>query len=116
MLDKLKTVDGTGSGLTLTCSADFRRRTSSAASRARPAGRYLQAVDAAGGVSCGADANSGGDITGVIAGSGLTGGATSGDATLGVAVPLQLTQSNADSTNEVESLTQAGIGNGLNVT
>jgi hypothetical protein len=116
VLDKIKTVDGAGSGLDAellggTALSDLQRRITGTCG----AGQYLQAVDAAGGVSCGTDANSGGDITGVTAGNGLTGGATSGNATLGVAVPLQLTQSNAGSTNEVETLTQAGIGNGLNV-
>jgi hypothetical protein len=117
VLDKLKTVDGAGSGLDadlfggLALTAFQRRVTGTCG-----AGQYVQAVDAAGGVSCGTDANSGGDITAVTAGTGLTGGATSGAATLSVAVPLQLTQSNTGSTNEVESLTQAGLGSGLNVT
>jgi hypothetical protein len=116
VLDKLKTVDGAGSGLDADLFGGFaltafqRRITGTCG-----AGQYVQAVAADGGVSCGTDANSGGDITGVTAGTGLTGGATSGDATLGVAVPLQLSQSNPGSTNEVATLTQAGLGNGLNV-
>jgi hypothetical protein len=78
-------------------------------------GQYIQSIADNGGVSCGTDANSGGDITAVTAGNGLTGGATSGDATLDVAVRLQLSQPNTGSLNEVATLTQAGIGNGLNV-
>jgi hypothetical protein len=116
VLDKLKTVDGAGSGLDADLFGGFaltafqRRITGTCGT-----GQYLQAVAADGSVSCGTDANSGGDITGVTAGTGLTGGATSGDAMLSVAVPLQLSQSNTGSTNEVATLTQAGLGNGLNV-
>jgi hypothetical protein len=116
VLEKLKTVDGAGSGLDADLFSGlpltaFQRRVTGTCG----AGQYVQAVDAAGGVSCGTDANSGGDITGVTAGNGLTGGATSGNATLSVAVPLQLTQSNTGSTDEVATFTQAGLGNGLNV-
>jgi hypothetical protein len=116
VLDKLKTVDGVGSGLDADLLAgsplsDLQRRVTGTC----PAGQYLQAIDATGSVSCGTDADSGGDITGVTAGNGLAGGAMSGNATLSVAVPLQLTQGNAGSTNQVESLTQAGIGNGLSI-
>jgi hypothetical protein len=116
VLDKLKTVDGAGSGLDadlfggLALTAFRRRVTGTCGS-----GQYVQAVAADGGVSCGTDANSGGDMTAVSAGTGLTGRATSGDATLSVAVPLRLSQSTANSTNEVATLTHAGIGNGLNV-
>ena len=116
VLDKLKTVDGAGSGLDADLLAgsplsDLQRRVTGTCG----AGQYVQSVGADGSVSCGTDANSGGDITGVTAGTGLTGGATAGNATLSVAVPLQLTQGNAGSTNQVESLTQAGIGNGLSI-
>jgi hypothetical protein len=116
VLDKLKTVDGAGSGLDADLFGGFaltafQRRVTGTCG----AGQYVQSIAADGGVSCGTDANSGGDITGVTAGTGLIGGATSGEATLGVAVPLRLTQSTAGSTNEVAALTQAGLGNGLNV-
>jgi hypothetical protein len=50
-----------------------------------PAGSSINAVAVDGSVTCQADANSGGDITGVAAGSGLTGGGTSGDVTVGIA-------------------------------
>jgi Collagen triple helix repeat (20 copies) len=116
VLDKLKTVDGAGSGLDADLFDgvelnDLQRRVTGTCG----AGQYVQSVAVDGSVSCGTDANSGGDITGVTAGNGLTGGATSGNATLGVAVPLQLSQSNTGSTNEVATLTQTGLGNGLNV-
>jgi hypothetical protein len=116
VLDKLKQVDGAGSGL----DADLLGGFPPSAYQQRvggtcTAGSFLQAIAADGGVTCGNDANAGGDITSVTAGSGLTGGATSGDATLAVAVPLQLAQANAGSSNEVATLTQTGVGHGLNV-
>jgi hypothetical protein len=49
------------------------------------AGMYVTGVNQNGTVVCGTDANSGGDITGVTAGTGLTGTATSGNATIGIA-------------------------------
>jgi hypothetical protein len=45
----------------------------------------------------------------------LTGGATSGLATLSVAVPLRLAQGNTGASSEVATLTQAGSGNALNI-
>jgi hypothetical protein len=48
------------------------------------AGNYVRAVAQDGTVTCGADANAGGDVTGVTAGSGLSGGGLSGDVTLTV--------------------------------
>jgi hypothetical protein len=116
VLDKLKTVDGSGSGLDADLiggfpPSDFQRRVTGTCGT----GSYVQAIASTGGVTCGADADSGGDITAVTAGTGLTGRATTDAATLGVAVPLWLSQSDTGSADEVTSLTQAGLGNGLNV-
>ncbi|MCP3888150.1 MAG: hypothetical protein GY702_04660 [Desulfobulbaceae bacterium] len=44
-----------------------------------PIGQIVTGINSIGNVTCGVDANSGGDITSVTAGSGLSGGATSGD-------------------------------------
>ena len=49
-----------------------------------PAGQSIRVIDAAGGVTCEADNDSGGDITGVTAGDGLTGGGSSGTVSLKV--------------------------------
>ena len=48
-------------------------------------GNYIREVAADGTVTCGTDADSGGDITGVTAGAGMTGGGTSGTVSLGIA-------------------------------
>lgn len=47
-------------------------------------GQYITSIAVSGAVTCASDLNSGGDITGVSAGMGLTGGAASGDANLAV--------------------------------
>nr|VFK21728.1 MAG: Dermatopontin [Candidatus Kentron sp. LFY] len=49
-----------------------------------PAGQSIRAISDVGGVTCETDDNSGGDITGVAAGTGLTGGGTSGTVMLNV--------------------------------
>ncbi len=48
-------------------------------------GQVITAINANGTVTCEADDNAGGDITGVTAGTGLTGGGASGSVTLGIA-------------------------------
>lgn len=53
-------------------------------------GSSIRVVNADGTVSCEPDDNSGGDITAVIAGNGLSGGATTGPADLSVSIPLDL--------------------------
>jgi hypothetical protein len=49
-----------------------------------PSGSAIQQIDATGNVTCQTDTNSGGDVTGVTVGTGLTGGGSSGDVTLNV--------------------------------
>ncbi len=58
-----------------------------------PAGQYVRQVEADGAVVCGQDADSGGDITAVTTGAGLSGGAASGDAALALANSYRLPQS-----------------------
>ena len=111
LLAKLTTVDGAGSGLDAELLGgspigDLQRRITGSC----PAGQFLRSVAVDGGVTCGTDANGGGDITAVTAGAGLTGGATSGDAALAVAVPLGLSGSSA---SPIASLTQTGTGGAL---
>ncbi|HEY6179128.1 MAG TPA: hypothetical protein VIX73_31960, partial [Kofleriaceae bacterium] len=49
-----------------------------------PAGQYIRVIAVDGTVTCQADASNTGDITGVAAGTGLTGGGTTGDVSLAV--------------------------------
>lgn len=113
VLAKLLAVDGDGSGLDAQLLAGVplnalqRRITGSC-----PDGEFLRSVGADGSVACAPE--SGGDITGVSAGDGLTGGGDSGDAELAVEVPLALTQAD-DSTEDVATLTHPGLGNVLDV-
>jgi hypothetical protein len=74
-------LSGGGPSGTVTISADTRylqRRVSSSC----PAGESIRIIDADGTVSCEVDNDSGGDINGVTAGTGLGGGGTSGTVTL----------------------------------
>ncbi|BAO45647.1 S-layer homology domain-containing protein [Thiolapillus brandeum] len=82
-------LSGGGASGDVTLSADtsyLQRRVSSSCA----VGSSIRAIAADGTVTCETDDNAGGDITAVIAGTGLNGGAASGDATLNVAVPLAL--------------------------
>jgi hypothetical protein len=117
VLDKLKAVDGVGSGLDAELLGgvalnDLQRRVTGTCG----AGQYVQAIAADGSVTCGTDANGGGDITAVNTNTTLTGGGTTGDLTLGVAVPLTLAQPSAAATTAVQTIANSGIGNGLDIT
>lgn len=54
-------------------------------SGACPAGQFLRAVNADGSVACGADADSGGTVTSIATGAGLTGGPISASGTISIA-------------------------------
>lgn len=70
---------GTAGDVSLKADTDFvQRRVSGSCTT----GSSIRAIGVDGSVTCEADDNSGGDITGVLAGSGLTGGGTSGTVTL----------------------------------
>jgi hypothetical protein len=82
-----------------------------------PSGQYIRQINADGTVECGADANSGGDITSVTAGTGLTGGGTTGDVTLSIAnegVGTAQIADNAVSTTKIAdgAVTSAKIADG----
>ena len=105
-------VDGEGSGLDAALlgglpPSAFQRRVTGTCG----ADEVMRSIGADGSVGCGPDADSGGDITAVNAGTGLTGGGAFGDVTLGIQVPLSLTS--ADSTAPVATLTHEGLGSGL---
>jgi hypothetical protein len=116
VLDKLEQVDGAGSGL----DADlFDGQQASAfqlaLSDSCPLGQYLRAVAQNGTVTCGTDADSGGDITAVSAGNGLSGGGTSGDVSLAVTAPLSLSIPGNAQANPVVSLTQGTSSPALSI-
>ena len=77
-------LSGGGTSGTVTLSANttyLQRRVTGAA----PAGQFIRSINADGTVVAAADQNSGGDITGVTAGVGLSGGGASGNVSLTVA-------------------------------
>jgi hypothetical protein len=77
-------VAGTGLDLTGTTFAIDPNEAQARVGGTCPSGSSIRAINSNGTVSCETDDNDGGDITGVTAGTGLTGGATTGDATLTV--------------------------------
>ncbi len=83
---------GGGSSGDVTINADttyIQRRVSSGCA----AGNSIRAIGEDGTVTCEPDDNSGGDITGVTAGTGLTGGGTNGNVTLNASFPFSLSGS-----------------------
>lgn len=74
-----------------------------------PAGSSIRVINADGSVACQADANSGGTITSITAGTGLSGGGASGDVTLGIATPLALTGTAASLLSVTNSNASANV-------
>jgi hypothetical protein len=62
------------------------------------AGSSIRVINADGTVICETDMDSGGDIQGVVAGTGLTGGGTTGTVTMNAAIPFSLTSAATGST------------------
>ncbi len=80
------------------------------------AGSSIRAIAADGTVTCETDNDSGGDITSVISGTGLNGGAISGNATLNVDVPLILSGSagvSGSSAGIIEGFNSSAYGYGI---
>jgi hypothetical protein len=112
ILEKLLLVDGEGSGLDAALlgglpPSAFQRRVVGTCG----ADEVMRSIGEDGSVGCGSDADSGGDITAVNAGTGLTGGGVFGDVTLAMQVPLTL--ATADSAAPVATLRHDGLNSGL---
>jgi hypothetical protein len=112
ILEKLLLVDGEGSGLDAALLAGqppsaYQRRVVGTCG----AEEVMRSIGEDGSVGCGPDANSGGDITAVNAGTGLTGGGAFGDVTLAMQVPLTL--ATADPAAPVVTLRHDGLNSGL---
>jgi hypothetical protein len=73
-------------------------------------GSSIRTVNADGTVTCQTDGNSGGTITAVIPGGGLTGGGASGSVELGIADPLMLTTDTGGTRLLVENTGSTGVG------
>jgi len=74
---------------------------------------WSEVSDIPAGFTDGVDDDSGGDITGVTAGTGLTGGATTGDASLELAVPMAINGATTDHSTAVISGENTGNGYGV---
>lgn len=99
----------TGGGVTgdVTLSADLSQVQARVAS-ACPANEAIRAINADGTVVCDVDNDSGGDVTAVTAGSGLTGGGTAGDLTLSVQFAGSGTANVAARSNHTHATTGPG--------
>ena len=75
-------LSGGGTSGAVTVAVDTNAVQARGSSTVCPMGSVMQGIAASGDVQCVADANSGGDITAVTAGAGLTGGGTSGSVSL----------------------------------
>ena len=75
---------GGGTNGDISLSVDFSTVQMRSASMECASGSYVQSIFANGTVGCKPDENSGGDITSITVSTGLTGSATSGDASLGI--------------------------------
>lgn len=73
-------------------------------------GSSIREVNADGSVACQSDANSGGTITGVVAGTGLVGGGSSGSVAIDIANPLSLTTDAGGTRLLVENSGSNGVG------
>jgi hypothetical protein len=111
VLTKIEQVDGAGSGLDAELLdshplADLQMRVTGTCA----VGTYVRAIDSAGAVTCGTDANSGGTVTSVATGFGLTGGPITGTGTVAAdPTVLQRRVSGSCSANTaVQSVAQDG--------
>jgi Collagen triple helix repeat (20 copies) len=111
VLAKIEQVDGTGSGLDADLLdshplADLQMRVTGTCA----VGTYVRAIDSAGAVTCGTDADSGGTVTSVATGLGLTGGPITGTGTIAAdPTVLQRRVSGSCSGNTaIQSVAQAG--------
>jgi hypothetical protein len=104
-----------GAGLTLTGN-QFTVNTSTIQSRVSGAcsvGLYVRSVNADGSVVCGTDANSGGTLTAITVGAGLTGGGSSGNVTVSVGSNVLISGQNVSLLNNDADFVTRTLANSL---